>query len=200
MTLMHLTQAVSNLGDSAILLPLSLIVAAAIWRFQSQLAAAWFLGAVTLCAAVMAILKIAFVTCSHAWGTDIVSPSGHASLSAMFYGSLALVVARQVRPWQQALIVIGGCGLIAAVAISRVVLRVHSPAEVLVGLTVGMAACALFAVQYLRRPAPPLSLVLLFAATVTAIFLLHGIHLHAEPLVWRIAPWLRQWTGACAYL
>ena len=106
MAMMHLMQVISSFGDTAILAPLSLIVAAALWRFQSRLAASWFIGTLTLCAAVMAILKVAFVTCSHAWGTDIVSPSGHASLSAMFYGSLALVVARQVRPWQQPLIAI----------------------------------------------------------------------------------------------
>ncbi len=191
-------QVISSFGDTAILAPLSLIVAAALWRFQSRLAASWFIGTLTLCAAVMAILKVAFVTCSHAWGTDIVSPSGHASLSAMFYGSLALVIARQVRPWQQPLIAICSCGLIAAVAVSRVVLGVHSPVEVVMGLSVGIAACALFAVQYLRRPAPPLSLALLFALSVAAIFLLHDTHVHTERVVWRIAPWLRQWTGLCA--
>ena len=197
---MHLMQAISNLGNTAILLPLTLIVGAAIWRFQSRFAAAWFLGTVTLCAAVIAILKVAFATCSQAWGeADIVSTSGHASLSAVFYGSLALVVCAQVRPWQQPLIVVAGCGLIAAVAVSRVALRVHSPAEVVMGLAVGMAACVLFAVQYLRRPAPPISLVLLFAVTVAAIFLLHGTDLHAEHIVRRIAPWLRQWTGICAH-
>lgn len=195
---MHLMQAISNLGDSAILVPLSLIVAAAIWRFQSRFAAAWFLGAVTLCAAVMATLKVAFLTCSHAWATDIVSPSGHAGLSATFYGALALVVARQVQPWQQPLIVVGAWALIAAIAVSRVILGAHSPAEVVTGLSVGIAACTLFAVQYLRRPAPPISLVLLCAVTAAAIVLLHGTPLHIEQVVEQIAPWMRRWTSACA--
>jgi len=196
---MHLMQAISNFGNAAILFPLSLIVAGAIWRFQSRMAAAWFLGTVTLCAAVIAVLKIAFATCSYAWGTDIVSPSGHASLSTMFYGSLMLVVARQVRPWQQAVIVVAACGLIAAVAVSRIVLRAHSPAEVAIGLSVGAAACALFAVQYLRRPTPPLNLALLTALSVAAILALHDTHVHAEHAVRRIAPWLREWTGVCAH-
>jgi len=196
---MHWMQAISNLGNAAILLTLSVIVAAAIWRFQSRLAAAWFLAMVTVCAVAMAILKVTFAACSQAWGTDIVSPSGHASLSAMFYGSLALVMARQVRPWQQALIAIAGCGLIAAVAVSRVVLRAHSPAEVVIGLSVGMAACALFAVPYLRRPAAPLNLTLLIALSVPAILMLHNTHVHAEHVVRQIAPWLRHWIGLCTY-
>jgi membrane-associated phospholipid phosphatase len=195
---MHLMQAITNLGDSAILLPLSLIVAAAIWRFQSRLAAGWFLGAFALCATVMTLLKVAFLTCSHSWGTnDIVSPSGHASLSAAFYGSLALVAARQARPWQRPLIVAGASGLVAAVAASRVILGVHSPAEVAIGLSVGLAACALFAVQYLRRPAPPIRLVLLCALLAGAVLLMYGSHLHAEHVVRQIAPWLRRWAGLC---
>ena len=44
----------------------------------------------------MATLKVTFLACSHAWSTHIASPSGHASLSATFYGALALVMARQV--------------------------------------------------------------------------------------------------------
>src|ERR1700674_4533117 len=137
---MSLMSFISDLGDSAILVPLSLLFIAALWRYQSWSAATCFLWATGFCAAVMFLLKLSFLACGNAWQAGILSPSGHASMSTAVYGALAIVSARQAPQWQQPLIIVLSGLVIMGIALSRVVLGLHSPAEVLLGLAIGTLA------------------------------------------------------------
>jgi len=188
---------ISDLGDSAVLLPLSVLLTAGLWRYQSWAAAASFLWASVFCMGIMLLLKVSFLACGSVWQAGILSPSGHASMSAAVYGTLAIVSARQATRWQQPLIVLLSALGIAGVAVSRVVLGMHSTAEVLVGLIVGASALGIFALLYYRVNPPEMNLRLFLSLSVAVLLVLHGAHLPAEQIIRHIASILRSMTHAC---
>lgn len=62
-------------------------------------------------------------------------PSGHALGSTAVYGGMALLLDR----WSRARRLLAATGLVAAISLSRVVLGVHHPTDVLAGVLVGLA-------------------------------------------------------------
>ncbi len=67
-------------------------------------------------------------------------PSSHATMSTVTYLTLALIVAdRMSQPAARTYILVLGCGLPLAIGISRVVLGVHWPSDVLGGWAFGTA-------------------------------------------------------------
>jgi undecaprenyl-diphosphatase len=76
-------------------------------------------------------------------------PSGH-SATAFAAATAVAILCPRMRPWALA--------IAAAVALSRVYLRVHFPLDVLVGAAVGAglgALCALVVLRLMRTAAPP---------------------------------------------
>lgn len=194
---MNLLGVISDAGDSAVLLPLALLLIAALWRYQSRAAAATLIVALAACGAVMVVLKIMLIACGQTWNAGVVSPSGHASMSTTVYGALGIIAARQAPRWQQPAIVLGSWLFVAAIAISRVVLGAHSYAEVGLGLLVGAAALCLFAVPYFRLRKAPLNVALLAALSLATVLVLHGAHLPVEKLIDRFASFGRTAAGIC---
>jgi membrane-associated phospholipid phosphatase len=194
---MNLLSVISDAGDSAVLLPLALLLIVALWRYQSWPAAATLIVALAACGAAMITLKIVLIACGQAWNAGLVSPSGHASLSTAVYGALGIVAATQAPRWQQPAIVLASWLFVGAIAISRVMLGAHSYAEVGLGLLVGAAALCLFAVPYFRLRKAPLNLALLVAFSVAIVLILHGAHLPVEKLIHRFAFFGRTATGIC---
>lgn len=188
---------ISDLGDSAILVPLSLLLVAALWRYQSWSAAASFVWAAGFCATVMFILKVSFLTCGSAWQAGILSPSGHTSMSTTVYGALAMVSARQAPQWRRPLIVAAGGLLIMVIALSRVMLGMHSPPEVILGLLVGIIALGIFAFRYFQLTPAALNLPLFLSATCVVLLILHGAHLPAEQLIRHLASLIRTSAHVC---
>jgi undecaprenyl-diphosphatase len=66
-------------------------------------------------------------------------PSGHAGGSAAVYGALALLALAGVAGWARLILVTGAALLVAAVAMSRVLLGVHYPSDVAAGVALGLA-------------------------------------------------------------
>jgi membrane-associated phospholipid phosphatase len=188
---------ISAAGDSMVLLPLALLLIAALWRYQRWPAAATLIIALAAGGAVMVVLKIMLIACGQTWNAGLVSPSGHASMSTMVYGALGIVAARQAPRWQQPVIVLGSWLFVGAIAISRVVLGAHSYPEVGIGLLVGAAALCLFAVPYFRLREGPLNVALLVALSVATVLVLHGAHLPVEKLLHRFAFFGRIAAGIC---
>lgn len=194
---MDIMNIVSDAGDSAVLLPLALLLIAALWRYQSWSAAATLIAALAACGAIMVVLKITLIACGHAWNTGMVSPSGHASMSMAVYGALGIIAARQTPRWQQPAIVMASWVFIIGIALSRVILGAHSYAEVGLGLLVGAAALCLFAVRYFRLPRAPMNLALLAVLPVAVLLVLHGAHLPVEKLIHKFAFFGRAAAGVC---
>ncbi|NHN46967.1 phosphatase PAP2 family protein [Halostella sp. JP-L12] len=69
--------------------------------------------------------------------TGYAMPSGHALVSTVCYGTLAVIEDRGLGP--RTLVV--GC-LVAAIAVSRVVIGVHYVVDVVVGVTIGVVLIA----------------------------------------------------------
>jgi membrane-associated phospholipid phosphatase len=138
----------TDFGDAATLLPLSVVIFAWFLFCDSRRVAGWWAIGVCLCILTTALLKIFLYADPPA--SDLVSPSGHSSLSVLVYGTVTLVIATEWKGWGR-LVVLGiGFGLVAGIAGSRLWLDAHSAPEITVGLIIGLMTLAFFADQYLR--------------------------------------------------
>src|SRR5713101_2763590 len=160
--------ALTDFGDLAVLLPLAVVMLLWLLAMRSLSEAAWWLAAVALCTGGTALLKIYFFACPI--DREVISPSGHTSFSTLVYGALA---------------------------VSRFVLRAHSPPEVVFGMVVGLASLALFGEHYLRRRPAEVPLKPLLVAVVVLMAAFHGRELHAEPLLHAISWYFHIASIAC---
>ena len=146
-----LNKAVTLLGSAPVVLPVSGALAAVLWRRHSAKAAVGWGVALASMVAVVVLLKIAGHACNvHLFDDRLTSPSGHAALSAAVYGAVGVVVARHVEGWRRNAFLLAVFGVVAGVAVSRVILRSHSVTEVTVGLALGGLAVAAFALGLAR--------------------------------------------------
>jgi membrane-associated phospholipid phosphatase len=140
----------THLGDRNGLIVLALAVLAGLaWRRRWRLAALWVLatggaGLLTLA------LKAGFARSrpEYLHGFAVVQgygfPSGHAAGAAAVYGMLACLLLRAAAPRWHLAVILAGTGLIAAIGVSRVLLRAHYASDVAAGwllALVWLAAC-----------------------------------------------------------
>ena len=189
---------ITNLGDAALLLPVSFaILVLLVWQGHERVAAS-FAAAIMICVALTVAAKLYFYGCDiRASAGDVLSPSGHTSLSAAFYGCGALLITRRREGFPRAAIIMGAVLIIALVGISRVATRAHSWPDVLVGALGGAGCVVLFALLAGGR-IPHVRLRPLIASAAVAAIFLSGQHLSAEPLIRKIAVDLHAWSGACS--
>lgn len=83
-------------------------------------------------------------------------PSGHATTNAAMYGFIAVLLAREVRPVWQALIVATVSLLVTLIGFSRLYLGAHWFSDVMGGISFGSAWVALLAIAYVRHDPPRL--------------------------------------------
>ena len=126
--------ALTDFGDAAVLLPLSAVILVWLMSYDSRRVVGSWVIAVGFCVATTALLKVYLYACPPT--PQLVSPSGHSSLSVLIYGAIALVVAAEHRGWLGAIILVAGASLILAIAGSRLRLNAHSAPEVAIGIVV----------------------------------------------------------------
>lgn len=176
-TLLMLLTAFGNVVVLALLsLCLSVWLAARVGRRAALL----FVGCVGLVGCVTAALKILFSSCGlQVW--HVHSVSGHTSFSTVAYGGLGIVLAAgrgdTARRWIAALTLFW----IAAIGVSRVLIKAHTPPEVLAGAMLGALGVIVFALAYRGRQAPELLWSLPAAAIVIFAAYTPQIHLNLEP-------------------
>jgi len=189
---------VTDFGDSAVTLPLVLAVALCLASGGEARAAARLLLPVGLCGAAVGGLKLLFGSCGGAIaGWAQASPSGHVAMSGAVYGTLALLLARPL-PWPaRGLVAAAAAALVGLIAVSRVVVRAHSVAEVLAGLALGLLAVALSA--GLTRDTPPLRLRArwLLGVGAAVLFATHGLISPAELHLRALAGLIRGAIPGC---
>lgn len=191
----HLISALTDLADSALILPLCMILAVGLWLLESRRMAGHFLLALFACLATMALLKLGFLSCGRALGSAVMSPSGHMSLSTFFFGALAAIVfARLPSPWRW-LAPLTALGLAITIGVTRVMLGAHNPVEVVIGGLAGLATLAIFVWPYLKNRHPGRSLRPLLIALLPVFLLCYGSRLPAEELLHRLIPHIQP--GAC---
>jgi membrane-associated phospholipid phosphatase len=188
----------TNFGDTAVLLPLSLVFFLWLLATHRTATAVIWLLIVFACNFVIGALKLYFLSCPA--GGILHSPSGHTGFAILVYGSITLVLAAAVRRrWLRGLIIALGTALVVAIAVSRLVLGNHSPLEILIGAGVGGLSLAGFATLY-RRGAnrPGLALLLAVTAVIVAVNF-HGEQLRAENFLRHLATQLGLRGDACPY-
>src|SRR5579859_2767449 len=125
-TLHHDLIQLTDFGDTAVLLPLSLVFF--IWLLATRRAGTaliWLL-IVFACNFAISALKLYFLSCPV--GDMLRSPSGHTGFAILVYGSITLALAKAVRRrWLRGFITVLGAGLVVAIAVSRLILGDHSP-------------------------------------------------------------------------
>ncbi len=165
---------VTELGDAAVLAPLfAALLGWLLWKRRWMAAAHWC-GATLFALALTQALK---------WSTHISRPneiytgisalsfpSGHSTLSAVIYGFLAVLIAREVRLSLRWIVYAMFAVLITTVAFSRLYLGAHWLSDVMGGLTLGLIWVTLLGIAYRRHPAStlPLSGLLLITSLTTA--------------------------------
>lgn len=192
---------ITHLGDSALLIPATIVVALylVVCGFH-RLAGAWMVGIVGAMAVTFAA-KIGFyiATCgSRSGDMDIMSPSGHTSFSFAFYGGLAVLLANGRSDWARRGSIAAGFLLALLIGLSRILLRVHTVTEVIVGIVIGGAAVAFFAFLHGRAGRPDVRALPLAVLVAVTAALLHGVLLDAEPRIRYLAEWLRLSIGVCS--
>ena len=192
-----LVRAVTDLGDLGVVLPTAAVLIIVLWRAESGRTAAMFGLVLGVCLATMLALKLAFAVCGEHWQLGVRSPSGHAGMSSLVYGSFAAVCATHAGPRRGSLAVAAMAALILAIAVTRVVGGYHTALEVAIGLAVGTSALAAFAVWYGRQPHPPLNLRGLAALVAVGLVVAYGSHVPGERMVSSLAGALRLPWAIC---
>lgn len=169
----------TDFGDSALLLPLSAVLLVWLLAARRWQAAFWWIVTLAFLGAVMGSLKILFFACPPAPG--IVSPSGHTAFSMTVYGCLAAILAadRPVRPMRMAIPPVA-FAFAASIAATRVTLHMHTMAEAVIGLAIGIVAVAIFAFGYRRSGAGSRHLAPLLIGVAAVLAILHGNQLNPE--------------------
>ncbi len=194
-----MVNSITHLGDSVLVIPASLLLVSYLaYRRLLGHARLWF-ETLALCGLVTLALKAVFFAC----GTQlrlpaIHSPSGHTSLSVTFYGCAALMASVDKSRAMQLATIAAGAGIALAVALTRIVLHVHSTSEVLMGLMIGAVCVAWFgsrfvALRPVNLPWPALVATLAILALAT-----HGVHWNFEWLASRLASLLRSTAAICS--
>jgi membrane-associated phospholipid phosphatase len=179
---------ITDFGDSAVTLPLALLVLIFLFAAGSRrLALAWML-AIGSCGAVIGALKILFGACGHELTfVHLTSPSGHTAMSTAVYGSLALLIGARLPLGQRRTILAATAIVIVGIAVSRVALHDHSRSEIALGFAVGVGAAALFRAALRRYAAPALPLGWLLIGGGVLVAVMHGTRWLIEPAVHRLA-------------
>ncbi len=173
--------AASALGDPAVTITVALVLFASFLLTSRRTALQW-LSAVTVCGAVTAGGKLAIYVYGHPIPTiRLTSPSGHAAASVLVYGALSIILGHAR---QQRLPMALGALTVGLIAISRVYLRNHSNADVIVGAAIGGACLAWFTLGRMAERGPPVRHCALACVVISLIGMVAG---------WRlpIDPWLR---------
>lgn len=144
---------VTALGDSAVLLPCASLMLLSLCVAPPTRGLAWRWAALFLAVAgLVAASKLIFM--SWGWGIrrlDFIGLSGHSAMASIVWPSLiGLLCGHAPRRWRLAA---WATGLLLAllVAVSRLMLHVHSTAEVISGLIVGATAALAFLFRYDTR-------------------------------------------------
>jgi membrane-associated phospholipid phosphatase len=186
---------ITDLADTGVVLPMAFLLIIVLWYLEHGRSAWLFARALLTCLVTMTIVKIFFLSCGHAIGSNIASPSGHTSMAFFFYGSVAVLFwARRPGLWG---ILIGVLTLLLVLLIgaSRLVLHAHNVQEVIAGGFIGILCLIQFAWPYLHLSHPSLRLRRIALVLLPVFLLSYGTILPAENILRQITPMLS--FGVC---
>lgn len=174
----ELMTVITMMGDTVVMTALALaILAWLIWHKAYR--AAWAAGFAIVAAKLFELaMKIGIQRARPAEfsysGASIFSfPSGHATMAAVIFGILAVLVSHSMGRWGRAVVYALCAILVVAIAYSRLYLGAHWLSDVLAGLTFGVVMMAAFGVAIEAIPPRRIKPLGLFA-TALVVFLAAG--------------------------
>jgi membrane-associated phospholipid phosphatase len=190
----------TDFGDTAVLLPLSILFF--IWLLATSTArtALFWLLVLVLCDVLLGVMKVYFLSCPV--GAALHSPSGHTGFAIFVYGSLTAASALAVRRrrWLRSSIIALGVILVAAIAASRFMLGRHNILEISIGAVIGVVALTVFVAVYRRSPIRRGPVILLGLAALIVVMIFHGEHIMAEGYLRRLGWELGLRGETCGFL
>jgi membrane-associated phospholipid phosphatase len=191
---------VTDLGDSAITLPLTVLTLLFLLFSGWTRAAVIFAVAIGGCGFTIGVLKLVFESCSHRLiGDGILNPSGHMAMSTAVYGSLAALLSCSLPARFRWLLVALAGVLAGGIGVSRVVLHAHTATDVACGFAIGLLAAILFDRLLRAEPVSRLQVSWLSLAALAVIAGMHGSRWPIEDTVHRVVAVFRDAVPQCAH-
>ncbi len=179
---------ITDFGDSAVTVPLAAVTIALLAVLRRPFLALGWGASVAGCAGAIGVFKLVLAGCAHRIALpDVASPSGHVAMSTVVYGGFALLFGSSLTPAMRRAAIAAAAVLIAAIAVSRLTLHLHSPAEILVGLAVGLGALAVWGAMLAAALPIRLPLVPVCLAAVMTMAVMHGTRWPAERAIHEFA-------------
>lgn len=208
---------ISEMGDASVNIPLTLgIFAWLMWRRHWFVAAHWLAAVAFGAAAATSLKQLLSIPRPNSvydgLGT-FAFPSGHATISMVIYGFLAVIVARELQIYKRWIPYAVSAAIITAISFSRLYLGAHWLSDVLGGLALGIAWVALLGIAYRRHIAPQISVSGIVSVTAVILVVAGTWHVsqhhqrelqryaaqpntrYVEPSAW----WSSQWQTLPAY-
>jgi undecaprenyl-diphosphatase len=175
----ELMTAITMMGDTMVMTALALaILGWLVWHKAYR--AAWAAGiAIVAAKAFELIMKLGIqrarpTELSYSGASIFSFPSGHATMAAVIFGILAVLVSHSMGRWGRAVVYALCAILVVAIAYSRLYLGAHWLSDVLAGLTFGVVMMAAFGVAVEAIPPRRIKPLGLFA-TALVVFLGAGV-------------------------
>lgn len=193
---------ITDIGDSAVLTGITLAGIVYLWLCHCKKGASALALALLCAAIIIAVAKLVFLGCTgYLYYTyEIYSPSGHTALSMAVLGTYALLVSTRLTGFYRFIPSLIAVFLIAGIAITRLLLKLHNVPEVIAGLVIG--SCSLLLVYcFLRtgRALPEFNIYVLIASAVLTAVVLHGTHFPAESLIHFVAAYVKMHVPVCIH-
>lgn len=180
----QLLVAVTELGDSATNTAIVIALLTVLLLRQQFLAAGFWLLSIGGGAGLIQILKWAL---QRPRPIDIYSgvsswsfPSGHATMSVLIYGSLAILVARGLEAQRRWLPFAVAISMSLLISFSRIYLGAHWLSDVIGGMSLGWAWVTLLGIYYLRRSRHEYPIRILLLTVVLTLLLAGFWHIRSS--------------------
>ena len=138
---------INHAGHWRVLLPASLLLFVVFPRARRRW---WLWGGLMVAAPICEGLLKILIGRSRPEEASMGFPSGHATAATAFFGAV-FYLAATLPPLPRALVRVGAALTIVLVAIARVVLRAHWPADTLAGIALGLTLAAIAAMLAARE-------------------------------------------------
>jgi len=184
----------TDFADLGVLLPLTGLVALSLALVgRSRQAVAWILAVSGTLATMLVLKLLTFIWFGSTGIAGMGNPSGHTAAGIVVYAGLLALVGERLAP-RLPIALLAGVAFGLMFGFSRLALRYHSVADVLVGGAVGLAG--VLALAWLAGPrrteAPASGLAVVAAVSLLTVLTLHGQRLHAETALRSIAAEVRS--------
>ena len=183
---------ITLMGEPTLMIPLSLMIIFWLRSACGPKFGLWWGSLLLIIVAILASQKILY----YAFGLsleriELYSVSGYAAISLYVYGSLGVIIGRYIHPFLRVLLWLGTLALIGGIAISRLNIDAHRPAEIILGLIIGSVVLIVFLRFIWPKASSWLPIWTLALPSLLIILVFYGHVFEFERIMRFIGRWLR---------